>query len=480
LEYYIKKNTGLVIFYMNPDNVPTVRNDIKIAALLAATIASFFTPFMGSSVNIALPSIGLEFGADAILLNWVTNGFLLAAAIFSVPFGRLADIRGMKRIFTYGLVIFTVASLLCALSPSAYFLIAFRVLQGIGTAMIFVTGLAIITSVYPPQHRGKAIGINIAAVYVGLSVGPVLGGLMTQYLGWRSLFLLMVPFGLLVIGIILWKLHEEWAASKGEKFDYWGSLLYSLMLFLVMYGFSSLPHIDGWAMLILGIVGFFAFLRWELRTKSPVFNVRLFKNTAFTFSSLAALINYSATFAVTLLLSYYLQYIKGLDPQTAGIVLVAQPIIMAITAPMAGRMSDRIDARIIATAGMATVTIALFIMTFIDFTTPLINIILGLAVLGLGFGLFSSPNTNVIMGSVQRKFYGVASATVSTMRLIGQTLSIGIATLVFVLLIGRVQITPDQFPALMESIQLCFAVFTALCFIGIFVSWRRGEKKEVE
>ena len=462
---------------MNPDNVPTVRNDIKIAALLAATIASFFTPFMGSSVNIALPSIGLEFGADAILLNWVTNGFLLAAAIFSVPFGRLADIRGMKRIFTYGLVIFTVASLLCALSPSAYFLIAFRVLQGIGTAMIFVTGLAIITSVYPPQHRGKAIGINIAAVYVGLSVGPVLGGLMTQYLGWRSLFLLMVPFGLLVIGIILWKLHEEWAASKGEKFDYWGSLLYSLMLFLVMYGFSSLPHIDGWAMLILGIVGFFAFLRWELRTKSPVFNVRLFKNTAFTFSSLAALINYSATFAVTLLLSYYLQYIKGLDPQTAGIVLVAQPIIMAITAPMAGRMSDRIDARIIATAGMATVTIALFIMTFIDFTTPLINIILGLAVLGLGFGLFSSPNTNVIMGSVQRKFYGVASATVSTMRLIGQTLSIGIATLVFVLLIGRVQITPDQFPALMESIQLCFAVFTALCFIGIFVSWRRVKKR---
>jgi EmrB/QacA subfamily drug resistance transporter len=459
------------------DNSPKVSNDIKIAALLAATIASFFTPFMGSSVNIALPTIGLDFGADAIILNWVTNGFLLAAAIFAVPFGRVADIHGMKKIFTYGIILFTVASLLCALSPSSFTLIASRILQGIGSAMIFVTGLAIISSVYPPQHRGKAIGINVAAVYVGLSFGPVLGGFMTQYLGWRSLFLLMIPFGLLVMGIVFWKLNDEWAASRGETFDYVGSILYSLMLFLVMYGFSSLPQIDGWVMLILGIMGFLAFIRWELRIKSPVFNVRLFKNTAFSFSSVAALINYSATFAVTLLLSYYLQYIKGLEPQTAGIILVAQPIIMAITAPIAGRMSDRIDARLIATTGMATVTLALFTMTFIDSTTPITNIIIGLAVLGLGFGLFSSPNTNVIMGSVERKFYGVASATVSTMRLIGQTMSIGIATLVFALFIGRVQITPGQYPALMGSIQICFVVFTALCFIGVFVSWYRGNNK---
>lgn len=463
-----------------PDNAPIVSNDIKIAALLAATIASFFTPFMGSSVNIALPSIGLDFGADAIILNWVTNGFLLAAAIFAVPFGRVADIHGMKKIFTYGIILFTVASLLCALAPDSYTLIGSRILQGIGSAMIFVTGLAIISSVYPPHHRGKAIGINVAAVYVGLSFGPVLGGLMTQYLGWRSLFLLMIPFGLLVTAIVFWKLNDEWAASRGEKFDFLGSILYSLMLFLVMYGFSSLPQMDGWAMLILGIVGFVTFIRWELKTKSPVFNIRLFKNTAFTFSSMAALINYSATFAVTLLLSYYLQYIKGLEPQTAGLILVAQPIIMAITAPIAGRMSDRFDARLIATTGMATVTLALFTLTFIDGNTPLNDIIIGLGVLGLGFGLFSSPNTNVIMGSVERRFYGVASATVSTMRLIGQTMSIGIATLVFSLFIGRVQLTPDQYPALLESIQLCFVVFTALCFVGVFVSWWRGERKDVE
>ncbi|MCC7563240.1 MAG: MFS transporter [Methanobacterium sp.] len=466
---------------MNPaDNSFKVNNNVKIAALLVASIASFFTPFMGTSVNIALPTIGLDFGADAILLNWITNGFLLAAAIFAVPFGRLADIHGMKKIFTYGIIIFTVASLFCALSPSSLILIASRIIQGIGSAMIFVTGLAIITSVYPPHHRGKAIGINIAAVYVGLSLGPVIGGLMTQYLGWRSLFFLMIPFGLLVVGIVFWKLHDEWAASRGEKFDFIGSIIYSIMLLLIMYGFSSLPKIDGWVMLVLGVIGLLTFIKWELRTESPVFNIRLFKNTEFTFSSMAALINYSATFAVSLLLSYYLQYIKGFEPHAAGLILVFQPILMAVTAPLAGRMSDRFDARIIATAGMATVTIALFTLTFLDVNTPLTDIIIGLVVLGLGFGLFSSPNTNVIMGSVERKFYGVASATVSTMRLIGQTMSIGIATLIFALFMGRVQITPEQYPSLLESIQLCFVVFTILCFVGIFVSWYRGNKKSYQ
>ncbi len=457
------------------------KNQIKIAALLVATIASFFTPFMGSSINIALPTIGLDFGADAVLLNWVTNAFLLSAAIFAVPFGRIADIHGMKKIFTFGMIIFTISSLLCALSPNTLTLIGARVMQGIGTAMIFVTGLAIITSVYPPHKRGKAIGINVASVYVGLSLGPVLGGLMTQYLGWRSLFLLMIPFGLLVIALVYWKLHDEWAASRGEKFDLIGTILYSLMLFLIMYGFSGLPDISGIIMLILGVLGLLAFIRWETKTESPVFNVRLFKNFTFAFSSLAALINYSATFAVTLLLSFYLQYIKDLDPQVAGLILVAQPVVMAITAPIAGRMSDRFNARRIAAAGMATVTLALFTFVFLDGNTPINSIIIGLAILGLGFGLFSSPNTNVIMGSVERRFYGVASATVSTMRLIGQTMSIGIATLVFALIIGRVQITQAQFPALLESIHLCFIIFTALCFVGIFASLKRdGSKGENE
>jgi EmrB/QacA subfamily drug resistance transporter len=452
-------------------------SSLRMTALLVATIASFSTPFISAAINIALPAIGTEFHTDAILLSWIPTSFLLVAAMFAVPFGRIADIHGMKRIFTYGMIIFTIASLLSAIAPSAIALIIFRILQGVGSAMIFVTSLAIITSIFPPQERGKAIGINIAAVYFGLSMGPVLGGFLTYYFGWRSLFYILVPLGLLVIVLVQWKLKGEWAACRGEKFDLTGSILYSVMLVLIMYGFSTLPSILGILLVILGAVGLVAFIKWELRVDSPVLDMKLFfKNTTFAFANMAALLNYSATFAVTFLLSLYLQYIRGFAVQDAGFILVAQPILMVIVTPIAGRLSDKYDPRIIATIGMSIVTLGIFGFVFLSTTTSLEYIIISLIILGLGFGLFSSPNTNSIMGSVERRFYGVASATVSTMRLIGQTMSMGIALLIFALYIGRVEITPTQYPALLTSIQTAFIVFTILCFIGIFASFRRGKR----
>ncbi|MGO9386604.1 MAG: MFS transporter, partial [Methanobacterium sp.] len=253
---------------------------VRMSALIIATIASFATPFISAAINIALPAIGIEFHTDAILLSWIPTSFLLVAAMFAVPFGRIADIHGMKKIFTYGMIIFTISSLLSALAPSATTLIIFRIIQGVGSAMIFVTALAIITSVFPPKERGKAIGINIAAVYFGLSMGPVLGGFLTYYFGWRSLFYILVPLGLLVIALVQWKLKGEWASCRGEKFDLTGSILYSIMLVLIMYGFSTLPSTLGIILVILGAVGLVAFVRWELRVDSPVLDMKLFfKNT---------------------------------------------------------------------------------------------------------------------------------------------------------------------------------------------------------
>lgn len=442
----------------------------RIAALIVATLANFMTPFMGSAVNIALPAIGVEFAADAIALGWIPTSFLLAAAMFAVPFGRIADIYGMKRIFGYGVMLFTVSSLFCAFSSSTLALIVFRIFQGIAGGMIFVTGLAIITSVYPVYDRGKAIGINVATVYIALSLGPVLGGIMTHDLGWRSLFLAMIPLGVIILTITVWKVKGEWAECRGERFDLRGSLFYSIVLVMVMYGFSILPSLPGTVLVVSGIIGFAGFLIFELKTDSPVLNVRLFKNATFALANLAALINYSATFAVVFLLSLHLQYIKGLDPKSAGLILVAQPAVMAVFAPIAGRLSDRIQPRKLAALGMAISTLGLFIFATMTMETGIAAITAGLIVLGIGFGFFSPPNTSAIMGSVERRFYGVASAMVSTMRLLGQMLSMGLALMVFAIFIGNVRITPDQYPALLRSIRTVFMVCTVLCFSGIFVS----------
>jgi len=449
---------------------------VKRAALLVATLGAFLTPFMGSAVTLALPRIGQAFSMDAVLLGWVATAYLLAAAMFLVPFGKIADIHGRKRIFTYGVLTLTLASFLCAISTSGTLLICFRVLQGIGSAMIFGTGIAILTSVFPPGERGKALGINVAAVYLGLSLGPFLGGLLTQHLGWRSVFLVNVPLGLTIIALVWWQLDGEWAEARGEGFDLVGSIIYSLSLVAIMYGFSALPAMLGASLILVGVVGIVAFVWWEERVEHPVLNMALFRgNTVFAFSNLAALINYSATFAVGFLMSLYLQYVRELSPQSAGLVLVSQPIVQAVFSPFAGRLSDRVESRTVASAGMGFTVVGLVLLAGLDDDTSLRFIVASLMLLGFGFALFSSPNTNAIMSSVEKRFYGVASATLGTMRLIGQMFSMGIVMLIFSLLMGKVEIAPENYPSLLASAKLAFTIFAILCFGGIFASLARGK-----
>lgn len=448
----------------------------KEVVLLVVTVASFLTPFMGSSMNIALPTIGREFALDAVLLAWIPTSYLLSATVFLLPFGRIADIYGRKRIFTYGIVIYTISSLLSATSASAIMLISFRVLQGIGGAMIMGTGVAILTSVYPVEERGKALGINVAAVYLGLSVGPFLGGLLTQYFGWRSIFLLNLPLGLAITFLLFWNLKGEWAAARGEKFDLSGSLIYSLAIVALMYGFSLLPEMLGVGVILIGLLGILAFIWWETKAASPILNMSIFsKNRIFVFSNLAALVNYSATSAVTFLLSLYLQYAKDFSPQNAGMVLVSMPAVQAILSPLAGRLSDRIAPQILASVGMALTTIGLILLTFLRQDTAIGSIFVSLIVLGLGFAFFSSPNTNAVMSSVVGRTYGVASATLATMRQVGMMLSMGITMLIFAIYIGRVEITPEYYSLFVDSARVAFVIFAALCFGGIFASLARGK-----
>jgi EmrB/QacA subfamily drug resistance transporter len=447
-------------------------------ALWISGLASFLTPFLGSSLNIALPGIGHEFNLTAVELTWIPTAYILSNVIFLVPFGRLADIKGRKRIFTVGICIDVIACIVATMTPSGRFFILLRGFQGLGGAMIFSTGLAILTSVYPAEERGRVLGINVASVYSGLSLGPVIGGFLTHNFGWRSVFFANILIGITIIVLVTTKLKGEWADAKGEKYDWPGNLLYSFAFIFLMAGLSSVG--SKWSFLLIGggIAAMVAFVARELRISHPILDLRLFRITQFAFSNLAALVNYCATFAIGLLLSLYLQDIKSFDPQRAGLILLAQPVIMALFSPYAGRLSDKIEPRIVASLGMTFTTIGLGVFCFIDQSTELSVLLTGLIIVGVGFALFSSPNTNAIMSSVEKRFLGTASGLVGTMRLTGQLLSMGIATLTFSHYLGSRAIEPGSYPLFLQAVRTAFILFTLLCFAGIFASLARGKVRD--
>ncbi|OPZ82552.1 MAG: Antiseptic resistance protein [bacterium ADurb.Bin431] len=406
---------------------------LQRAALAVAMLTSFVTPFMGSAVNIALPGIGAELGMDAVMLTWIASAYILAAVVFLLPFGRLADIHGRKKVFSIGILFFLLGSL------------------------------------------GRVIGWNIASVYIGLSLGPPAGGWMVGHFGWRSIFWLNSLLCAVSLGLTLRYLRREWKEAAGEKFDAPGAAAYALSIVALMYGLSSLPARRGYAALAAAAAALFLFIRREGRTRFPLLEVRLLRgNRVFAFSNLAALISYSATFAVGFLLSLYLQYVKGFSPQQAGLVMISQPVMQALFSPVAGRLSDRIEPRLIASAGMALTAAGLALLFFLGPTTGVAYISLSLVVLGIGFGLFSSPNTNAIMGSVERRHYSVASATLATMRMLGQMFSMGMTALVIALFVGHRPIGAENQGGFLGGVHLLLGGFALLSLAGIFASLARG------
>ncbi len=453
---------------------PPAPADARVA-LPVASLASFLTPFMGASANVALPAIARDLGLDALELSWVATSFLLAAAVALVPFGQLADIHGRKRIFSRGIAVYALGSLLSALSPGGGWLVAARALQGVGGAMIFGTSVALLTSVFPPERRGWALGINAASVYVGLSIGPVAGGLITEGLGWRALFVVNAALAAALFVVVRTALTGEWAGNRRARFDAPGALIYAVALGLLMTGLSRADTAAGLGGTLAGLAALAAFVAFERRAASPMLDVRLFSTSrVFAWSNLAALINYSATFAVGFLLSLYLQQVRGLGPRAAGLVLVAQPLLMAAVSPAAGRLSDRVAPRIVASAGMALTAAGLALLAPLGPSTPLAYVVACLALLGTGFGLFSSPNTNAVMGAVAPAQYGVAAATLGTMRLGGQMLSMGVAMLALSVTGSAAQAAGAASPAVLAALRLTFVVFAVSCGLGVLASAARG------
>jgi MFS family permease len=447
--------------------------------IITAALGSSLAPFMVAGLTVAVPTIGKEFALDPVILSWVPTAFFLAAAMFLIPFGRIADIIGVKRIFTLGIAIYFFSALLAGLAPSAPVLIGARFLTGIGAAMIFATSFALLGLVLPESERGTALGINIAASFSGFALGFLMGGLLTYYSNWRVLFLATLPIDLIVIGIIRAKLHRECALSRGTHLDIPGIVLNVMTLLLIMVGFSLLPESEGFVTLIAGLVALAAFIAWEVRSQSPILNIRLFaRNLPFAFANASVLVYYSASFAVIYLFSLYLQYIRGFDARLTGFALLFSTLITASLVGYAGRLSDRVSPYHVSMGGIMVSIVGLVVLSFIGPATPVVVVFGGVVLLAVGAAFFQPPIYNTVIGAIAREMYGVAAGLVETMRLLGMTISMAVTIVTFALFFGSAEITETNLSLLLNSMQAIFWVFLILAVVSLGVVWmvsRTGE-----
>ena len=453
----------------------------KYWILFVVCLSAALGPFMGFSINLALPHIAKDFDLSGVAQNWVVTTFLLSSAIFQIPFGRLADIWGKRTVFIAGLVIFTLSSAGCCLPfNTSTTLLIFRTLQGVSSAMIFSTNMAILTLVFPAKELGRAMGINAAVTYTALALGPLFGGVIITHIGWEGVFVLIALLSLIACIGSFFVLKKKWAVAKGEPFDTLGAVLYAIALCALIYGFSSLPQWWGYVLIAGGAIFMILFVRYEKYRRFPVFNVSLFfKNRSFSFSSVAALLSYVATFPISIFMSIYLQDVRGFDADYAGLILVAYPIIQVVLSPVAGWLSDRMQPRYLASVGLVVVALALLLTAFLTPTSPVWYIFTLLLLMGGGFAAFVAPNNKAIMSSVDRQHYSMASAVTGTMRLSGQAFSMGIATMVFALYLGNQKITPEVSAEFMQAMKLAFLILTVVCVVGVYASMARGKGRRI-
>jgi EmrB/QacA subfamily drug resistance transporter len=454
-------------------------------AVMFTTIATaFVTAFAASSLNIAIPIIGSEFHTPATHLSWIITTYMLFTVSLSVPFGRLADVAGKRRLFIAGILIFGAMSVVGCISTSVYMVIFFRALQGVGAAMIFATNTAIIADVFPANMRGRMLGISVAFTYSGLSAGPVLGGLITHYLGWRYTFAISGAVALIAVVIALAKLPKSLSVpTRGEaadgsalmkRMDPGGIALYIASMVSLMYGLTIFTqNTMSYALTAAGVALLVVFVNFERKAARPIIEVRLFRNVNFLLSNMAALFNYGATFALSYLLSIYLQMVKGYGADISGLILITQPVMQAAFSPLAGRLSDRYSPYRIASVGMGLCAVSLFSFTFIGADSSLPYILASLAVIGFGVALFSSPNTNAIMSCVSPHDYGVASSLTSTMRTMGQITSMAVITIIMNMTLGATPIDDAGKDDIVQSMHSGFMIFVCICVCGVFLSSRR-------
>lgn len=432
--------------------------------LLMVLLNAFTTPLMLSSANVALPVIALDLGLSAAKITWVPMAYLMAGAMFVLIFGRIADMFGRKRIFLWGTASVIVTSLLALVAPNGVFLIGARFLQGVSAAMLYATQMALISSVFPPQQRGRAIGLTVSAIYFGLTCGPLIGGFLIDLYGWRASFFIHIPLAAVALFIGYYKVVGEWATDQVGNFDIKGAIPYSVSIACLCIGVSVSPSLVGVLLLLLGAVSLGIFIKVEKGQTQPLLNVNLLQtNKVFAFSFYASLTMYAAIFSNVFLISFYLQFIKQLSPTMAGSIMMLQPLTMALLSPFMGHLSDKIAPWFLASLGMLITAVGLLSLGMLSVDSSLTHLLCALVITGVGFSLFSSPNANAIMHTVSKQNYGQAAGALAIARLVGQMMSMVLVTLIFSIVVGQVMIEPSMYADLQRAIRSCFLIAASLC-----------------
>ena len=433
-------------------------------------ITSFFAIFLSNGIIIGVPAIAQDFGMNNVIQNWVPTIFFLVVAVFTVPAGQISGKFGVKKSLLAGVTVYLIGSIGAVLSLSTEMFLFFRILQGAGVAFLNVSAMAMTVHAVSPKRRGQALGFTVTGIYLATSLSPVICGFLVNNLGWRAMFYFVMPFLILCMILLIVKVPKEWKTYQDDKLDITGSILYGLGILIFIYGFTALITTTGKILTVLGLILIAIFAKYELGQKSPVFNMHLFKNKKFASSNVAALCSYIAVMVVTTILNYHFQYVRGWDAQMSGLILIITPAIMAIMAPNSGRLSDRINPQKLAAIGMGITTIALLILVFLTKDTPVYMVVIAMILQGVGVGLFSSPNTNAIMSSVPPKDAPTASASQATMRTIGQTMSLGLLTLIFAWVMGNLELGPQYAGMIVQASQIICSISLVACILAVFAS----------
>ena len=445
--------------------------------MLACCAAAFITPLLSTMMNLSLDALGHEFSVGSHSLGYVNTAFLLASVIFMVPLARMGDIAGKRRLFIFGVAVIAASCILAPLSNDFWIIILFRVLIGIGAAAVACTSVSMISDVFDRGRRGWAIGINTTCVYIGLAMGPFVGGVLNDLLGWRALFLVILPFAAVAVFMISSFKHEI-APCAGERMSWSGCVLYGVSILLAMGGVINLPAPWAAASLLAGLALLAVFVRQQYLSEDRILDVRLFRNRMFSGSCVAAFLNYASSYSISFFMALYLQSLQGMSATEAGALMLVQPAIQAFLTPYFGRRSDIIeDKRILPTAGMLIIAAGVASIVFYQVDTPLWCVLATMVAVGLGFSMFSAPNTSIVLSSVPPQDTGEASAMISVMRQTGMMVSMGIAmTFISVMMGSADNIVPETYGDFMAVLRISFVVCTGMCLAGAAASMLRGKQ----